>query len=349
MAVDRAVAGVLLSLCLLATPACDEDRATPLAPASDRARTFVEAEGLPDVRWYADVLDDPARDLLLFRVEYGERHDTPVGPAYPTAFGLVVGERIGWVVPPEVLGARATTFDVLPRDAGILDVGFLEAVREASVRGYTPVRIMLAGDVDTPEETLVYIAGSLGHGTVEIGEALIENPIARGSYPVLSKLVRVTMLRSMWRDVNERAWSALEPLVASPGSLGVTAVFERPDLGQIRTLLTFRNATDRPFLSEYASMCALAVLVYDDPTYEGAPRWDGHRWQNTRPGACKWMPAVAELGVGESADLAARASDSIILGDSLAAGTYWLATRVRFLQPADTTLVIPAGEVELSR
>ncbi|MDX1660962.1 MAG: hypothetical protein R3326_04150 [Gemmatimonadota bacterium] len=332
------------------TAGCTEGRDVFFASPADRARAFIEAEGLPGVRWYSDVLSYPERDLLLFGVEYGERHDTPVGPAYETAYGLVVEDRVGWVVPPRVLGKSGTRFDVLPRDAGILDQAFLGAVRDVSVSAYDPVRILLAGDPDSTEETLGFIARSLARGgSVAIGEALLENPTVRASYPVLSALVRATMLVTKWRDVHERAWRSVEPLVAPLETLSRSAILERPAAGEIRSVATFHNPTGTLFLGEYVGMCAVAILVYDDPTLGASPRWNGYRWQNTQPGGCKALRSIAEVRAGESHELTAWASDSIILGDSLAAGRYWLAVRVRFVEPADTTLVIPAGEMELSR
>lgn len=346
---------VVLAVAVLTAPgsACTREGKTLLGPVSERVEVFIVAQGLPTVRGYDEVLVDSERDLLLFRVRYGEASDClPAGCVYPSAFGLVLGSRIGWVVPPETLGEKAIPFDVLPEDSPVFGEEFLVAVRHASADGYDAVRVMLARDEHTAERTLFLIASSLStdDGPVEIGKGLVENATARSSFEVLSRLVRSTMRITKWREVHLQAWDLLEPFLPPVESLRAEGVVERLSDDRLMGIASLHNPTDRPFVAEYAGSCAIALLAYDDPTYGGPPRWDQHRWQNTRIGGCKWFPGITEVGVGEVAKFATPGvSDSIILGDSLPTGAYWLAIRVRILQPADTTLVIPGGEVELSR
>jgi hypothetical protein len=69
-----------------------------------------------------------------------------------------------------------------------------------------------------------------------------------------------------------------------------------------------------------------------------------------RPAPCRWFPEQRTIPANQSSYIDTEGSPlTEILGDSLPSGTYYAAVRVRFLQPRDTTIIVPAGTLTLTR
>jgi hypothetical protein len=127
------------------------------------------------------------------------------------------------------------------------------------------------------------------------------------------------------------------------GELELSALVQR-DLSDVLGAVDVMNTSRDTVRVEYAGYCALAVLVYPE---QGARGWD----------SSAWWPGQGDCPAGTlSLDLPPRTLGRIVApvvlaqgirGDSLPAGSYRAAVRIRLVQPRDTTLVLPAGQIEL--
>ena len=132
------------------------------------------------------------------------------------------------------------------------------------------------------------------------------------------------------------------------GALELSATVER-DLWDVYGAVELMNTGGDTVRLEYASQCALAILVYR-PAADRGRRWDSSEWWQRRQGECPATPVRLDIPPLTLARVIAPAVDAdAILGDSLPAGAYAAAMRMRLLQPTDTTLLLNAGEVELER
>jgi len=140
----------------------------------------------------------------------------------------------------------------------------------------------------------------------------------------------------------------LSPIGHELDRLRLEATFERNALGDVFGVATLHNLWPAPFSMEYAGVCAQSLLVYASASYSDPPLWNQLQYWNGRPGGCKWMPLTLVLPANGSRQIKTPAvAPTVIMGDSIPAGTYFLAVSIRMLQPRDTTLVIPAGPVQL--
>lgn len=128
------------------------------------------------------------------------------------------------------------------------------------------------------------------------------------------------------------------------GPLEISAVVER-DLADVLGSVDVMNTSADTVRLEYAGQCALAVLVYD--RMAARPRWDSSHWWAAR-GECPAAPMTLDLPPRTLARVVAPLVEAYaILGDSLPLKTYQAALRLRLLQPRDTTLILPAGDLQL--
>jgi hypothetical protein len=137
-----------------------------------------------------------------------------------------------------------------------------------------------------------------------------------------------------------------QPVYVRLGALELSATIER-DAGDLMGSVDVMNTGDRTISLHYQGSCAVSILVADG---EGeGPRWDALTWWQSRPGICRTDPVVLEIPPQTLARILTPAvSEAEILGDSIASGSHPVALRIRILAPRDTTLLLPAGRVELA-
>ncbi len=98
----------------------------------------------------------------------------------------------------------------------------------------------------------------------------------------------------------------------------------------------------------FAGICAVALQLYSDSAYRNLV-WDQQNWFNTRAGGCKWGRQELEIPGGTTGTIATPGTpSSLILGDSLASGPYYVGVRIHLFSPADTTLVLKVGRRQFS-
>ena len=135
--------------------------------------------------------------------------------------------------------------------------------------------------------------------------------------------------------------------IAEPTRVSVAATMQQSN-GRIAVQVSVRNAGRSEFVGEYRGVCAVAVLLWKSD--DDQLRWDQHNWFNTRPGGCKWM--VWPLRIPPDSEVVVPThvvSQADVLGDSLPAGDYDVAVRLRLVAPFDTTFIVAAGRAMLSR
>jgi hypothetical protein len=132
------------------------------------------------------------------------------------------------------------------------------------------------------------------------------------------------------------------------GELEVSASVER-NSGEILGAVDLMNTGRDTVVLEYAGYCAIAILMYRESGQHGEPRWDSTEWWS-RTGDCPDRTLKLSIPPETLARVVAPVVDTRrILGDSLPGGSYYGAIRINIVQPFDTTLVLPAGLVELQR
>lgn len=148
--------------------------------------------------------------------------------------------------------------------------------------------------------------------------------------------------------------AACAPALVSPedtreyhrlGSLELSAVLEQDDQS-LYGLIEIMNSSRQPVVVEYAGACGVGYLLYQEGGV--TPRWQSSRWWTALQGSCPETPLRMEIPGATLARIMAPALDpGIVLGDTLRAGSYEAAMRLRLLQPRDTTLILRAGPVRL--
>ena len=129
------------------------------------------------------------------------------------------------------------------------------------------------------------------------------------------------------------------------GALEISAVVER-DLADVLGSVDLMNTGRDTVRLTYAGQCALAILLYDS-SRTTTPRWDSSAWWATQ-GDCPGPATTLDLPPRTLARLLAPLVEArSILGDSLPAADYRSALRIHLLEPRDTTLVLPAGDLQL--
>jgi hypothetical protein len=129
------------------------------------------------------------------------------------------------------------------------------------------------------------------------------------------------------------------------GALEISAVVER-DLADVLGSVDLMNTGRDTVRLTYAGQCALAILLYDSGRTD-APRWDSSAWWATQ-GDCPGPATTLDLPPRTLARVIAPLVEArSILGDSLPIADYRAALRIHLLEPRDTTLVLPAGDLPL--
>jgi hypothetical protein len=98
---------------------------------------------------------------------------------------------------------------------------------------------------------------------------------------------------------------------------------------------------------EYRAGCGMPLILMDSV---GAIVWDEYAYYMGRPGLCKAPPGARAIRPGESVDVNKGAISLLeLMGDSIASGVYPSFVRFSIVAPMDTTLLLPAGSLTLSR
>jgi hypothetical protein len=130
------------------------------------------------------------------------------------------------------------------------------------------------------------------------------------------------------------------------GALELSATIER-DAGDLMGSVDVMNTSGQSVSLHYQGSCAVAILVAGRG--RDRPRWDALTWWQSRPGICRPDPVVLDIPPKTLARiLTPPVNQQEILGDSIASGSHTVALRIRIYQPTDTTLLLPAGRVELA-
>lgn len=128
------------------------------------------------------------------------------------------------------------------------------------------------------------------------------------------------------------------------GPLELSALVER-DLSDVLASVDVMNTARETVRLEYAGQCGLGVVLYE-PAAE-RPSWDSALWWASQ-GDCPSPPMTLDIPPRTLARIVAPLLETQrIRGDSLPGTSYRAAVRIRLLQPRDTTLVLPAGDLHL--
>lgn len=129
------------------------------------------------------------------------------------------------------------------------------------------------------------------------------------------------------------------------GALELSAVLEQ-DATDLMGSVDIMNLGSRPVLLEYEGSCAVAIVLGRNGAQ--ARRWDALEFWRRRPEICRPEPTRLEIpGRTLARILTPPVTQAQILGDSLPAGRYEGVLRLRMLQPRDTTILLPAGPVDI--
>lgn len=132
------------------------------------------------------------------------------------------------------------------------------------------------------------------------------------------------------------------------GALEISATVERDDFWDVFGAIDLMNTGRDTVRLEYEGYCGVAILMYQGK--RTVPRWDSTEWWTRRQGECPNGLMNLDIPPETLARIVAPAVDAQgILGDSLPAGSYAAAMRIRLLEPRDTTLLLSAGRIELDR
>jgi hypothetical protein len=186
---------------------------------------FVEAEFLPESQDPKLVFSDGDLDTSAFWVSFGEARDCPSGCFYSKAYGLAYQGRIGWMGidaygEDDSVTTTVSYFDVQPGDSTLFKKDLrdrFEEAQEQSDRSYADATYdhfldMLAGDKDTPSDTLLELTRLLkDEYRPELGLALLGNPVVRSSRSILEGLASLPK-KGGYKTVRERARELLDQL-----------------------------------------------------------------------------------------------------------------------------------------
>ncbi len=217
-----ACALLLVSGCGSSEPPTGVDAPGP-TPATAAVNEFVASQGLPLFHWTHQIV---MRDgYECFGVSFGPGQDCPAGCFYSWAYGIRVGERVGWLgfenawdfaPPPE------SCFDVLPTDAILFDFDTWLAISDAdwstAWNGLVP---LLARDPDTARAALLNIATILyTHHSRLLALDLVNNPAVATDVEILTLLSELPVVGAY--DLYSEARSIALGLLgsAAPPGLG---------------------------------------------------------------------------------------------------------------------------------
>lgn len=190
-------------------------------------QAFVNAESLPEAQRPKIVFEDAEADVTAFQVQFGPGCDCPSGCFYSRAYGLQLGDRIGWMNVEQAfclrdsLRVEQNRFDVRTEDSILFRTDFRERFRRAATTDdqndvqapvYEVFLDMLAKDEDTPSETLLRLAELLREEyRPGLGNSLLENPVVQSSKPILEVLASLPA-DGGYQEVRDRAQELLEQL-----------------------------------------------------------------------------------------------------------------------------------------
>jgi hypothetical protein len=337
---------MLVAASLVSAAACSSDDIVTVDVPRE-VQDFLVQTGLPKLRGYEQVLVDHAENITLFRVAYGDLA-CPAVCNYPRAFGLNYGGRIGWVMPPD--GRSSGVFDVNSSDAALMSEGFLAAVHVADAGAYDAVRLWLARDQDTDAAALERIALSLFYyeATPEHALALLDHATVRSSRQILEIMVILGGDQPSWHEVHTRSWALLTPFLPALTQHTFTGRIElAPADWRLGVIRVMNPTISKSVLEFVAGACAPTLLLFGSPDYAAPPRWDQSRV--VQPFSCTTFAQQRSTLSNQSSYIPTNpSSPAAIMGDSLV-GTYYAAVRLRILYPRDTTFIVPAGTLTLTR
>ncbi len=164
-------------------------------------RAFLVSQALPQAQQPVSRRVDA--DTLLFSIAFGKAQDCPSGCFYSGGVGLSHKGKVGWLAfanfdDPTGRDDRSKFYDVdAVFDAYLFSPEFSDSLKKATRpdqfagNAYQPVYgyflELLAGDADTPPDTLARIAQSLATGPQShLAELLLGNPAVQRDRNVLT-------------------------------------------------------------------------------------------------------------------------------------------------------------------
>ncbi|MGH7470959.1 MAG: hypothetical protein ACRENP_23675 [Longimicrobiales bacterium] len=338
---------LLIAISLVGVAGCSTDDIVTVDVPRD-IQEFLVRTGLPTLRGYEQLLADRADNITLFRITYGDLA-CPTVCSYPRAFGLNYRGRIGWVLPPAV--NNSGVFDVMGADAYLMSEDFLDDVKVADAAAYEAVRLWLVRDRDTDAAALEKLALRLFYdgGTPEHGFALLDHATVRTSRQILEIMIILGGYTPAWAEVHNRSWTLLTPFLPPVSQHSFTGSTAIAPADWRYGMVTVGNPTTLKSVLEYvAGACSPTLLLYGAADYAGAPRWDQSRV--SRPAPCTPFPQQRTILSNQNSYISTDPSAlTEMLGDSLPSGTYYAAVRLRIVQPRDTTFIVRAGPLTLTR
>jgi hypothetical protein len=199
---------VLLGIAALACDGTVEPRLTSL-------QEFVAAEGLPAAQEPVALVRVEEEGLVVFTVRFGEVIRTRAGDYYDTAWGVELGDRIGWglVAGTQVDRTTLRYYEISPADEYLFTSDFGARMRSADSWVYESVVVpLLIRSEHTPEPTLLRIAReipSVAYITVHNVGVLLDHPVVRTSREILTVLAA---LPDLYAEVRVRAQELLDAL-----------------------------------------------------------------------------------------------------------------------------------------
>jgi hypothetical protein len=156
---------------------------------------FVDAERLPAAQQVQEVLRLDEQALVVFTVKFGELIRTRAGDYHDTAFGLELGENVGWLMVPgiQVDRARLRHYEVSPADEYLFTGDFAERLEAADDWIYHALVLpLLAASEHTPEATLLRIAGELtSFPGRRVASLLLDQPVVQANREILTLLANL--------------------------------------------------------------------------------------------------------------------------------------------------------------
>lgn len=141
--------------------------------------------------------------------------------------------------------------------------------------------------------------------------------------------------------------SAPDPTIyQSIGPLEVSAAIDQ-NSSEILAAVDLMNTSQETIRVVYAGFCEVAVLVFRADRRSSGPVWDSSRWWSGVDECPREMLVLEIPPITLARVIAPLLEARNISGDSLPSGRYVSAMRFRLVEPRDTTLTLPAGNLEL--
>lgn len=205
------VLAMFVSTCRSAAGPPEDDGTLSIEDLPENLQEFASSQVVLPIQSYERIVA-AAPDTFLFRMDWGEPQDCPSGCFYLGAYGLVMGQRLGWVT--EGLWFTSTWpeyFRFSPGDSAQLTTEFMETVRVKNKWAYEDLRFRACCDVRSGEGLLFRIALQIHpFGDTKHAHALIDHPVAVRSERILE--VILALPEEGYAYQRERARQALEDL-----------------------------------------------------------------------------------------------------------------------------------------